>query len=48
MGDIGSFTIGGIVGIIVSAVGLEKVILIMKETITEAIPVLLTFVEGII
>jgi UDP-N-acetylmuramyl pentapeptide phosphotransferase/UDP-N-acetylglucosamine-1-phosphate transferase len=41
MGDIGSFIIGGIAGIIVSAVGLEKVVVILKETITEAIPVLL-------
>jgi UDP-N-acetylmuramyl pentapeptide phosphotransferase/UDP-N-acetylglucosamine-1-phosphate transferase len=41
MGDIGAFIIGGIVGVIVSAVGLEKVVVILKETISEVIPVLL-------
>lgn len=48
MGDIGSFIIGGIVGIIVSAVGFEKVVVVLKEAVTEALPIFLTLVEGII
>lgn len=45
---ISSFIIGGIVGVIVSAVGLEKVVVILKQSISEATPVLLELVEGII
>jgi hypothetical protein len=48
MGEISVFIIGGIVGIVTASVGLEKVVVVLKETITEAIPILLTFVEGII
>jgi hypothetical protein len=44
MGEIGAFIIGGIVGIVTASVGLEKVVGIVKETITEAIPVLLGLV----
>jgi UDP-N-acetylmuramyl pentapeptide phosphotransferase/UDP-N-acetylglucosamine-1-phosphate transferase len=44
MGDIGSFIIGGIVGIIVSAVGFEKVVVVLKEASTEILPVILDLI----
>jgi hypothetical protein len=39
MGEISIFIIGGIVGVVISAVGLEKLIEIMKETIAEVLPI---------
>jgi hypothetical protein len=44
MGEIGSFIIGGIVGVIVSAVGLGKVVDIIKEAATEALPILIDLI----
>jgi hypothetical protein len=48
MGDISSFIIGGIVGVITASIGYEKVIMILKEASTEILPVILDLVEGII
>lgn len=39
-----SFVVGIVVGIVVTSVGLTKVAEILKETITEAIPILLGLV----
>lgn len=43
-----SFIIGIVVGVVVTSVGLEKVVMILKEAITEALPILSSCAEAII